>query len=187
MQSRVRPASHARGWAVKKITRDLRGSHAIVRKILQSGETDLAQVGEHRELPKTGPWAEHVDRFLRANKGKTSWDRLQFVRIHEDGRTLEHDGHYGAVRRHAKTWAKARGPVGADTGLPLSWPPGGAHPFDPSRKIVLINGLTVTDTVAHVGPCHSRMLFARAGSARVRSRAILLGVMARCWLDVRCA
>lgn len=46
--------------------------------------------------------------------------------------------------------------------MPLSFDPGEAYQFDWSHEVVLINGTTVTVTVAHDRLCHSRMLFVRA-------------------------
>ena len=105
---------------------------------------------------------EHVDRFLQANEGKASRERLTLIRIYEEVRALGYSGSYDAVRRYAKTWAKARGSITADAYVPLYYAPGEAYQFDWSHEIVLINGVTVTVKVAHVRLCHSRMMFARA-------------------------
>lgn len=69
---------------------------------------------------------------------------------------------YDAVRRYAKTWAKARGSVTADAHVPLYHAPGEACQFDWSHEVLLIGGVTVTVKVAHVRLCHSRMMFVRA-------------------------
>ena len=50
----------------------------------------------------------------------------------------------------------------AEAYVPLSFAPGEAYQFDWSHEVVLINGVTVTDKVAHIRLCHSRMLFVRA-------------------------
>ena len=160
--ARVRRAFHAQGWSMKKITRELHVSRNTVRKILRSGETDFTYEREHQPLPKIGPWVEHVDRFLLANEGKASRERLTLIRIYEEVRALGYDGSYDAVRRYAKTWATARGAVTADAYVPLYYAPGEAYQFDWSHEVVLIGGVTVTVKVAHVRLCHSRMMFARA-------------------------
>jgi transposase len=147
---------------MKKITRELHVSRNTVRKILRSGETDFTYEREHQPLPKIGPWVEHVDRFLQANEGKAARERLTLIRIYEEVRALGYAGSYDAVRRYAKTWAKARGSATADAYVPLYYAPGEAYQFDWSHEIVLINGVTVTVKVAHVRLCHSRMMFARA-------------------------
>ena len=161
--ARVRRAFHAQGWSMKRITRELHVSRNTVRKILRSGETDFTYEREHQPLPKIGPWVEHVDRFLQANEGKASRERLTLIRIYEEVRALGYDGSYDAVRRYAKTWAKARGSVTADAYVPLYYAPGEAYQFDWSHEIVLINGVTVTVKVkvAHVRLCHSRMMPSR--------------------------
>jgi transposase len=160
--ARVRRAFHAQGWSMKKISRELHVSRNTVRKILRSGETDFTYEREHQPQPKIGPWVEHVDRFLQANEGKASRERLTLIRIYEEVRALGYDGSYDAVRRYAKTWAKARGSVAADAYVPLYYAPGEAYQFDWSHEIVLIGGVTVTVKVAHVRLCHSRMMFVRA-------------------------
>ena len=160
--ARVRRAFHAQGWSMKKISRELHVSRNTVRKILRSGETDFTYEREHQPLPKIGPWVEHVDRFLLANEGKASRERLTLIRIYEEVRALGYDGSYDAVRRYAKTWATARGAVTADAYVPLYYAPGEAYQFDWSHEVVLIGGVTVTVKVAHVRLCHSRMMFARA-------------------------
>jgi transposase len=160
--ARVRRAFHAQGWSMKKIARELHVSRNTVRKILRSGETDFTYEREHQPLPKIGPWVEDVDRFLRSNEGKTSRERLTLIRIYEEVRALGYEGSYDAVRRYAKTWAKARGSVAADAYVPLYFAPGEAYQLDWSHEIVLIGGVTVTVKVAHVRLCHSRMMFARA-------------------------
>jgi transposase len=160
--ARVRRAFHAQGWSMKKIARELHVSRNTVRKILRSGETDFTYEREHQPLPKIGPWVEHVDRFLLANEGKASRERLTLIRICEEVRALGYAGSYDAVRRYAKTWTKARGSATADAYVPLYYAPGEAYQFDWSHEIVLIGGVTVTVKVAHVRLCHSRMMFVRA-------------------------
>ena len=147
---------------MKKITRELHVSRNTVRKILRSGETDFTNECEHQPLPKIGPWFEHVDRFLQANEGKVTRERLTPIRICEEVRALGYGGSYDAVRRYAKIWTKARGSVSADAYVPLYYAPGEAYQFDWSHEIALIGGVTVTVKVAHVRLCHSRMMFARA-------------------------
>ena len=160
--ARVRRAFHVQGWSMKRITRELHVSRNTVRKILRSDETDFTYEREHQPQPKIGPWVEHVDRYLQANEGKAARERLTLIRIYEEVRALGYDGSYDAVRRYAKTWAKARGSVAAHAYVPLYYAPGEAYQFDWSHEIVLIGGVTVTVKVAHVRLCHSRMMFARA-------------------------
>ncbi len=107
--ARVRRAFHAQGWSMKWIAREPHVSRNTIRTILRSGEADFTYEREHQPLPKIGPWVEHVDRFLLANEGKASRERLILIRICEEARAIGYEGNYDAVRRYAKTWAKARG------------------------------------------------------------------------------
>ncbi|KQN73483.1 hypothetical protein ASE94_06520 [Devosia sp. Leaf64] len=58
--------------------------------------------------------------------------------------------------------------------MPLSFAPAEAYQFDWSQYEVLINGTTVTVTVAHLRLYHSRMLFMRAYSRRTRQVEIIV-------------
>lgn len=55
------------------------------------------------------PWVEHVDRFPRRNEDKASRERLILIRVYAEVRALGYEGSYDAVRRYARTRAKARG------------------------------------------------------------------------------
>lgn len=160
--ARVRRAYHVQGWSVKKIVRELHVSRNTVRKILRSDETDFTYERERQPLPRIGAWKTEIERFLTANEGKPSRERLTLIRIYEEVRALGYDGSYDAIRRYAKTWAKSRGAVEAEAYVPLYYAPGEAYQFDWSHEIVLVNGVTTTVKVAHVRLCHSRMMFARA-------------------------
>ena len=160
--ARVRRAFHVQGWSVKRIVRELHVSRNTVRKILRSNETDFSYERERQPLPKTGRWKAEIERFLAANEGKPSRERLTLIRIYEELRALGYNGSYDAIRRYAKGWSKDRGAVTAEAYVPLYYAPGEAYQFDWSHEIVLIQGVTTTVKVAHVRLCHSRMMFARA-------------------------
>lgn len=160
--ARVRRAFHVQGWSVKRIVRELHVSRNTVRKILRSDETDFSYERERQPLPKTGAWKVEIERFLAANEGKPSRERLTLIRIYEELRALGYDGSYDAIRRYAKGWSKDRGAVTAEAYVPLYYAPGEAYQFDWSHEIVVIQGVTTTVKVAHVRLCHSRMMFARA-------------------------
>ena len=68
-----------------------------MRKILHSDETSFSYERERQPLPRIGPWREH--RFLIANEGKPSRERLTLIRIYEEVRALGYEGSYDAVRR----------------------------------------------------------------------------------------
>jgi len=160
--ARVRRAFHVQGWSVKRIVRELHVSRNTVRKILRSDETDFSYERERQPLPKTGRWKAEIERFLAANEGKPSRERLTLIRIYEELRALGYDGSYDAIRRYAKGWSKDRGAVTAEAYVPLYYAPGEAYQFDWSHEIVLLNGVTTTVKVAHVRLCHSRMMYVRA-------------------------
>jgi hypothetical protein len=50
-------------------------------------------------------------------------ERLTLIRIFEELRGLGYDGSYDAVRRYAKSWAKAQGSATAEAYVPLFFPP----------------------------------------------------------------
>lgn len=79
--ARVRRAFHVQGWSVKKIARELNVSRNTVRKILRSDATEFAYKRGHQPLPRMGAWKGDVERFLIANEGKVSRDRLTLIRI----------------------------------------------------------------------------------------------------------
>ena len=147
--ARVRRAFHVQGWSVKKIVRELHVSRNTVRKILRSDETDFTYERERQPLPRIGAWKAEIERFLTANEGKPSRERLTLIRIYEEVRALGYDGSYDAIRRYAKTWAKNRGAVTAEAYVPLYYAPGEAYQFDWSHEIILINGVTTTVKLAH--------------------------------------
>ena len=103
-----------------------------------------------------------LDGLLNGNHSKVGRERPTLIRIFEELLGLGYDGCYDAVRRYAKSWAKAQGSATAAAYVPLFFRPGEAYQFDWSREIVLINGVTVTVKVAHVRPCRSRVMFVRA-------------------------
>jgi transposase len=157
---RIRREHLVKGKSIKEIVRALKVSRNTVRKILRSGSTSL----EYRRLvqprPKLGAWHDDLSRMLLANEGKPARERLTLIRVFEELRELGYEGSYDAVWRYAKKWRAERGAATTEAYVPLSFAPGEAYQFDWSHEIVLINGATVTVKVAHVRPCHSRMLFA---------------------------
>jgi transposase len=160
--ARVRRAFHVQGWSLERICRELHVSRNTVRKILRSDETSFSYERERQPKPKIGPWQDQLDGFLNGNRGKAAREQLTLIRIYEELCSLGYEGGYDAVRRYAKSWAKAQGSAMSDAYVPLFFAPGEAYQFDWSHEIVLINGVTVTVKVAHVRLCHSRMMFVRA-------------------------
>ncbi|ESY90421.1 transposase [Mesorhizobium sp. LNHC229A00] len=160
--AKIRRLSLVHGKSIKEICRELRISRKVVRKVLRSDATEFRYERERQPMPKIGPWQGQLDGFLNGNHSKFGRERLTLIRIFEELRGLGYDGSYDAVRRYAKSWAKAQGSATAEAYVPLFFPPGEAYQFDWSHEIVLINGVTMTVKVAHVRLCHSRMMFVRA-------------------------
>ena len=77
-------------------------------------------------------------------------------------RALGYDGGYDAIRRYARSWAKANASAAADAFAPLTFAPGEAYQFDWSHEIVVMDGVTTIVKVAHLRLCHSRMMLVRA-------------------------
>lgn len=128
--ARVRRAFHVQGWSVKKIARELNVSRNTVRKIVRSDVTEFTYKREGQPLPRIGAWRGDVERFLIANEGKASRERLTLIRIYEEVRALGYDGSYDTVRRYARSWAKARGTITSEAYVPLYYAPGEAYQFD---------------------------------------------------------
>ena len=154
--ARVRRAFHVQGWSLKRICRELHVSRNTIRRILRSEETAFSYERERQPKPKIGPWQNQLDALLGSNQGKPDRERLTLIRVYEELRGLGYEGGYDAIRRYARSWAKARGSAVAEAYVPLLFAPGEAYQFDWSHDIVLIRGATVTVKVAHVRLCHSR-------------------------------
>ena len=160
--AKIRRAFFIQGKSIKAICRELRVSRKVVRKVIRSGTTEFRYEREEQPLPKIGRWRDTLDQLLLANETKAARERLTLIRVFEELRGRGYEGGYDAVRRYARRWAKDRGTATAEVYVPLSFAPGEAYQFDWSHEIVLLSGVTVTVKVAHVRPCHSRMLFVRA-------------------------
>ena len=160
--AKIRRAHFVQGKAIKAISRELKVSRKVVRKVLRSEETAFAYERRVQPMPKIGPWREELDRLLAANAARPSRERLTLVRVFEELRGLGYAGGYDAVRRYAASWRRRESAATAAAFVPLSFAPGEAYQFDWSHEIVLIGGVTVTVKVAHVRLCHSRMPFVRA-------------------------
>jgi len=92
-----------------------------------------------------------LDRFLAANVGKPSRERLTLIRIFEELRALGYEGGYDAVRRFARNWSQNRRAAAAEAYVPLSYDPGEVYQFDWSHEVVLVSGVTVTVKMAMSG------------------------------------
>ena len=138
------------------------GDRNTVRKVLRSDETSFSYERQVQPRPKLGRWKEQLDRLLAANVEAPARERLTLIRIFEELRALGYDGGYDAIRRYARSWAKANASATADAFVPLTFAPGEAYQFDWSHEIVVMGGVTTLVKVAHLRLCHSRMMFVRA-------------------------
>ena len=159
---RIRREYFVQGKSIKEIARDLRLSRNTVRKVLRSDETSFSYERQVQPRPKLGRWKEQLDRLLAANVEAPARERLTLIRIFEELRALGYDGGYDAIRRYARSWAKANASATTDAFVPLTFAPGEAYQFDWSHEIVVMDGVTTIVKVAHLRLCHSRMMFVRA-------------------------
>ena len=160
--ARIRREHFVKGKTIKEIVRDLKVSRNTVRKVLRSGETAFEYEREHQPKPRIDPWRPQLDAILEKNTTVAARERLTLIRVFETLRELGYDGGYDAVRRYARSWARARSALTADAYVPLTFAPGEAYQFDWSHDVVVLGGVTTTVKVAHLRLCHSRMMFVRA-------------------------
>ncbi len=159
---RIRREHFVQGKTIREIARNLKLSRNTVSKVLRSAETAFSYGREIQPRPKLGRWTEDLDRLLAANAEAPARERMTLIRIFEELRALGYEGGYDAVRRYARSWAKANASATANAFVPLTFAPGEAYQFDWSHEIVVLNGVTTTVKVAHVRLCMSRMMFVRA-------------------------
>ena len=112
--AKIRRAHLVQGKSIKAISRELKVSRKVVRKVLRSGATAFEYERVVQPLPKLGPWKEELERLLAANEAKTARERLTLMRIFEKLRGLGYEGGYDAVRRYAKVWRRERSAKIAD-------------------------------------------------------------------------
>ena len=160
--ARIRREHFVKGKTIKEIVRDLKVSRNTVRKVLRSGETAFEYERERQPKPRIDPWRPQLDAILEKNTTVAARERLTLIRVFETLRELGYDGGYDAVRRYARSWARARSALTADAYVPLTFAPGEAYQFDWSHDVVVLGGVTTTVKVAHLRLCHSRMMFVRA-------------------------
>jgi len=160
--AKVRRASLVQGKPIKAISRELRLSRKVIRKILRSDATSFEYERRVQPLPKIGAVKDSLDELLAGNEAKPARERLTLMRIFEALRGQGYAGGYDAIRRYARSWRAARSASVAAAYVPLSFAPGEAYQFDWSHEVVVLGGTTVKVKVAHVRLCHSRMPFVRA-------------------------
>jgi transposase len=121
---RIRREHRVKGKSIKEIARDLKISRNTVRKVLRSDATSMAYEREVQPRPKLDVWIEPLDRILTANAAKEARERLTLIRVFEELRALGYAGGYDAVRRYARSWAKAHAIATTKAFVPLSFAPG---------------------------------------------------------------
>ena len=158
MGLRENGAAQSRGLktplTIKEIARTLKLSRNTVRKVLRSEDTSFSYERQVQPRPKVGRWKEELDRLLATNSEASARERLTLIWIFEELRGLGYDGGYDAIRRYARSWAKANASETASAFVPLIFAPGEAYQFDWSHEIVVMDGVRTIVKVAHVRLCH---------------------------------
>jgi transposase len=127
--AKIRRGYFVQGKAIKAISRELKVSRKVVRKVIRSGETAFVYERRVQPQPKLGPWREELERLLAANAARSSRERLTLMRLFEELRGLGYSGGYDAVRRYAARWRRQQSAATAAF-VPLSFAPGEAYQFD---------------------------------------------------------
>jgi Mu transposase-like protein len=132
--AKIRRGYFVQGKAIKAISRELKVSRKVVRRVIRSGETAFVYERRVQPQPKLGPWREELERLLAANAARANRERLTLVRWFEELRALGYCGGYDAVRRYAARWRRQQSaPTSAF--VPLSFAPGEAYQFDWSHEV----------------------------------------------------
>jgi hypothetical protein len=96
--AKIRRAFFHQKKAIKTISRELKVSRKVIRKVIRSGETEFRYERTVQPMPKIGPWRDQLNELLLSNEGKPSRERLTLIRIFEELRGLGYEGSYDAVR-----------------------------------------------------------------------------------------
>jgi hypothetical protein len=106
--AKVRRAYFVQGKPIKAISRELKLSRKVIRKVLRSGATAFEYERTVQPLPKIGAVKDALDGLLAGNEAKPVRERLTLMRIFETLCGLGYEGGYDAVRRYARGWRDAR-------------------------------------------------------------------------------
>jgi hypothetical protein len=97
--AKIRRAYFVQGKPIKAISRELRVSRKVIRKVLRTGATQFEYERSVQPRPKIGPWQEELDSLLSANEGKPARERLTLIRVFEE---LRGRGYAGGYRRPSR-------------------------------------------------------------------------------------
>ena len=88
--AKIRRGYFVQGKAIKAISRELKVSRKVVRRVIRSGETAFVYERRVQPQPKLGPWREELERLLAANAAQANRERLTLVRLFEIRRLDRH-------------------------------------------------------------------------------------------------
>jgi hypothetical protein len=152
------------------ICREYGVSRQVVREVIRSRATEFRYERGRPSLPRIDPRRKQRNELPLANGGK----KPRATEADPEFRGAARAWLPGRLRRRAalRPEVARRARCGDCGGLcRAELCAGRGCQFDWSHEVVLINGATVTVKVAHVRPCHSRMLFVRACPRETQERA----------------
>jgi hypothetical protein len=77
--SKIRRAFFHQKKSIRTISRELKVSRKVIRKVIRSGATELRYERSVQPMPKIGPWREQLDGLLLSNEGKPRRERLTHI------------------------------------------------------------------------------------------------------------
>ena len=158
---RIRRAYCVSRTPIREISRALKVSREVVRKVIREPGAEFRYVRHKQPRPQLGGFVERLEALLEENAKRPARERLTARRLHELLQGEGYAGAYDSVQRHARDWRRDYGKAQA-VFVPLWFAPGEAYQFDWSHEVVVLGGMTTQVKVAHVRLCHSRMAFLRA-------------------------
>ena len=77
--SKIRRAFFHQKKAIRTISRELKSSRKVIRKVIRSGATEFRYERSIQPMPKIGPWRDQLDGLLLSNEGKSRRERLTLI------------------------------------------------------------------------------------------------------------